>query len=121
MKYIILLIVPFVIACGAAPLVAVSAVVVMPTPSNASPSPKNNLTETTLTAQPTRLPQFVETAVIGCWNIRTSPADLRGENIIRVQCGGSVTVKQWAANGYIELAGGEYVCNQAIGTDETCR
>jgi len=57
----------------------------------------------------------------GCWNIRSSPADLQDANVIRIQCGGVVEFVQWAANGYLELRGGEYVCNQATGGEEPCR
>ncbi len=58
----------------------------------------------------------------GCWYIRSTPNFLSdGSNIIRSQCGGTVEYIGWAANGYLELANGEYICNRAVGGADVCQ
>lgn len=113
---IILLIIPA-LACGvSAPLPAVMANATSPaiaTQTRVETPTAPAVTETTRAPRPLAI-------LDGCWNIRSSPADLQDANIIRIQCGGAVEVVQWAANGYLELTGGEYVCNRAVGGEVEC-
>jgi len=109
-----LVLVPFLLACtvlapAAQPVTITHAVVTQTSTTNAPETP--SVTATT--------PATVTMDVTGCWNIRKYPS-VNGAQI-RYQCGGTVDVKGWSVNGFIELADGLYICNQAIGDNELCR
>jgi len=113
--YLIALLIIPALACGVSAPLSVMA-------DTASPAIATHTETPTASAMTSTIRAPRELAILdGCWNIRSSPADLQDANVIRVQCGGTVEFIQWAANGYLELTGGEYVCNQALGMGDVCR
>jgi len=110
--YLIALLIIPALACGVSAPLAVMANATSPAIATQAPTAPS-MTSTIRAPRPLAI-------LDGCWNIRSSPADLQDANVIRVQCGGTVEFVQWAANGYLELTGGEYVCNQATGGDREC-
>jgi hypothetical protein len=124
LRYIILVVsAPLILACSVAgamtnstpPAVATMPVIATQTPYN---PPAITLTGETKVVTKKHLDILGD----GCWYIRSTPNFLSdGSNIIRSQCGGTVEYIGWAANGYLELANGEYICNRAVGGADVCQ
>lgn len=119
MKYVYLLIIPFMLACGvmAEPPIAGGVIdTSAQTPEFSEKQPQIS----TATAQATEITANAEMSVTGCWNIRSAPS-VDEANKLGEQCGGSVTVMRWSANGFLLLADDVYICNQAVGWSDECK
>jgi hypothetical protein len=105
-----------VLACG------VQAAIQPPLTDEPNPPNQSHTAAPGVILTPTDSPSFTPAPVLGvngCWNIRSSPAV--DDNIRRVQCGGVVTVYGWAANGFIIVGEGEFMCARAVGEEVKCQ